>query len=215
MNATATAASTATNVSTTTRLEHSDEHPQAPQQPPARWDAGDPCPTEASSPDGDQLPITNYDKLDAKQLRAQLSPLSQVELAAIESYELAHQARPAVLNRLNWLKGSEPVPGYDALATEEIVQALAGADTETVKAVREYERHHQDRQEVRAEVARALPTAPASAGEDRAREEQAGSSVKDSRVEKRRRPCVGQRPTTKRGRNGLPFGRPPTEGPEG
>jgi hypothetical protein len=140
---------------------------------PPRGDAGDPGSTEASSPDEDQLPITNYDSLDAKQLRPHLSPLSQVELAAIESYELAHQARPVVLNRLHWLKGSEPVPDYDALGTEEIVRALAEADTETVKAVREYERHHQDRNEVRAEVTRALPTATASAGEDRAREEQA------------------------------------------
>jgi hypothetical protein len=140
---------------------------------PPLGDAGDPGSREASSADEDQLPISNYDSLDAKQLRPQLSPLSQVELAAIESYELAHQARPVVVNRLHWLKGSEPVPGYDALGTEEIVQALTGANTETVRAVREYERHHQDRHEVRAEVARALPTAGASAGEDRARKEQA------------------------------------------
>jgi hypothetical protein len=128
---------------------------------------------EASSPDQEELPIADYDKLDAKQLRPQLSPLSQVELAAVESYELAHQARPVVLNRLHWLKGSEPVSGYDALTTEQIVQALAEADTGTVKAVREYERRHQDRHEVRAEIARVLPTALASVGEDRARDEQA------------------------------------------
>ena len=139
---------------------------------PPRGDAAEPGPTEASSPDEDQLPITNYDNLDAKQLRAHLSPLSQVDLAAIESYELSHKARSVVLNRLHWLRGSEPVPGYDALGTEEIVQGLAEADTETVKAVRDYERRHQDRHAVRAEVVRALPTAMASAGEDRARGEQ-------------------------------------------
>ena len=180
---------------------------------PPRGDAGDPGSTEASSPDEDQLPITNYDNLDAKQLRAQLSPLSQVELAAIESYELAHQARPVVLNRLHWLKGSEPVPGYDALATEEIVRALTEADTETVKAVREYERRHQDRHEVRAEVARALPTATASAGEDRARDEQE-ALVREGFADREntgaglttRRPAPGDQET----RNGLPFGRPPT-----
>ena len=140
---------------------------------PPRQDAGDPGSAGASSPDEDQLPITDYDKLDAKQLRPQLSPLSQVELAAIESHELAHQARPVVLNRLHWLKGNEPVSGYDALTTDQIVQALSEADTGTVKAVREYERRHQDRHEVRSEVARVLPTALASAGEDRARDEQA------------------------------------------
>ncbi len=140
---------------------------------PARGSTGDPRSAEAGSPGTGQLPISDYDKLDAKQLRPHLSPLSQVELAAIETYELAHEGRPAVLNRLHWLKGSEPVPGYDALTTEAIVQALADADTGTVKAVREYERQHQDRHEVRAEVARVLPSALASAGEDRAREEQA------------------------------------------
>jgi hypothetical protein len=140
---------------------------------PPRGDAGDPGMAEASSPDEDRLPVPDYDKLDAKQLRAQLSPLSQVELAAIDSYELSHQARPVVLNRLHWLRGSEPVPGYDSLTTEEVVQGLNEADRETVKAVREYERRHRDRGEVRAEAARALPRALASAGENRAREEQA------------------------------------------
>ena len=141
---------------------------------PPSGDADDPGSAEASSPDEGGLPITNYAKLDPKQLRPQLSPLTQVELAAIETYELSHEARSVVLNRLHWLKGSEPVPGYDALDTPAIVELLSDADTATLKAVREYERRHRDRHEVRAEVARGLPTAHASAGEDLAREEQAG-----------------------------------------
>jgi hypothetical protein len=140
---------------------------------PPREHAGDPGSAEGSSPDEGQLSITGYDKLDPKQLRPQLSLLSQAELAVIESYELAHQARPVVLNRLDWLRESEPISGYDDLTSAEIVQGLAEADTGTVKAVREYERRHQNRHEVRAEVARALPTSQASAGENRARDEQA------------------------------------------
>jgi hypothetical protein len=184
---------------------------------PPREDAGDPGSTEANPPGEDQLPITNYDKLDARQLRPQLSPLSQVELAALESYELAHQARPVVLNRLHWLKGSEPVPGYDTLTTEQIVQALTEADTGTVKAVREYERRHQDRHEVRAEIARVLPTALASSGEDRAREEQA-TLVRTGIAGREKTGAVltsGPAPGDQEKRNGLPFGRPPREGPKG
>jgi hypothetical protein len=53
-----------------------------------------------------------------------------------------------VLNRLRWLRASEPLPGYDALDSDEIIRALADADAATVKAVRSYERHRRDRREV-------------------------------------------------------------------
>jgi hypothetical protein len=68
------------------------------------------------------------------------------------------------------MRGNEPLPGYDALSPEQIFQALAGADAETVKAVRDYERKFGHRRQVMEEAARVLPTSPASAGEDRARE---------------------------------------------
>jgi hypothetical protein len=41
-----------------------------------------------------------------------------------------------VLDKLRYMRGSEPLPGYDALSPEEIATALSGADAETVKAVR-------------------------------------------------------------------------------
>ena len=128
---------------------------------------------EASSADAQRLPIARYDQLDGKQVFPQLSQLSQVELAAVDAHERSHRERPVVLNRLRWLRGSEPLPGYDALDSDEIVRALADADAATVKAVRSYERHHRDRRDVRAEVARVMPTAQASAGQDRAREQKA------------------------------------------
>ncbi len=128
---------------------------------------------KASSADEQRLPIARYDQLDGKQVVPQLSQLSQVELAAVEAHERSHRERPVVLNRLRWLRGNEPLPGYDALDSDEIVRALAGADAATVKAVRSYERHHRDRRDVRAEVARVMPTAQASAGQDRAREQKA------------------------------------------
>jgi hypothetical protein len=139
----------------------------------SRRETGAPGSAEAGSADKQRLPIARYDQLERKQVFPQLSQLSQVELATIEAYERSHRARPVVLNRLRWLRGTEPLPGYDALDSDEIVRALAGANAATVKAVRSYERHHRDRREVRAEVARVMPTAKASAGQDRAREQKA------------------------------------------
>jgi hypothetical protein len=135
-------------------------------------DAGDPGSVEASPADADQLPIPGYDRLDRKQINTLLPQLSQIELTAVETYERSHEDRPEVLDKLRYMRASEPLPGYDALATEQIAEALADADGETVKAVRDYERKFQHRRSVLDEVGRVLPTSKASAQEDRAREQQ-------------------------------------------
>jgi hypothetical protein len=127
---------------------------------------------ETSSPES-PLPIARYDKLNAKQVSDQLAQLSQVELAAVETYERAHGSRPVVLDKLRYMRGSEPLPGYDALTTDQIATALAGADAETVRAVRDYERKFQHRQSVLDEAGRVLPSSQASAGEERAHDKKA------------------------------------------
>jgi hypothetical protein len=96
-----------------------------------------------------------------------------VELAAVEAHERAHAARPVVLDKLRYMRGGEALPAYDALTTEQIAKALAGADAETVKAVRDYECKFQHRQSVLDETARVLPSSQTSAGEGRAHEENA------------------------------------------
>jgi hypothetical protein len=125
------------------------------------------------SPDEPQLPIPGYDRLKDKEITYQLAQFSQAELAAIEAYERAHEGRPVVLDKLRYMRGSEPLPGYDALTAEQVAKALVGADAETVKAVRDYERKFQHRQSVLDETARVLPGSQASAGEERAHEEKA------------------------------------------
>ncbi len=127
---------------------------------------------EASSPDAAEVPFPGYDKLDYRELSTRLPELSQVELAAVESYERSHKERKKVLDKLRYMRSDEPLPGYDELSPEQIAGELADADTQTVKAVRDYERKFGDRPEVMEAAARVLPTATASAGEDRAREEQ-------------------------------------------
>ena len=127
---------------------------------------------QVGSADEHQLPFAGYDKLDDKQVNAEFSQLTQVELAAVETYERSHRDRSVVLDKLRYMRGSEPLPGYDALSPDEVVGALAGADGQTVKAVRDYERKFRHRRQVLEEAARVLPTSQASARETRAREDQ-------------------------------------------
>jgi hypothetical protein len=119
------------------------------------------------------VPIPGYDRLSDSEIIDRLSQLSQVELAAVDAHERAHERRPAVLHKLRYMSGTEPLPGYDALTPEQIAEALAEADSETVKAVRDYERKFQHRQAVLGEAARVLPSSRPSAREERARDEKA------------------------------------------
>jgi hypothetical protein len=128
---------------------------------------------EAGSPDEAELPFPGYDKLGVKEVGARLPELSQVELAAVETYERSHKNRPEVLSKLHYMHTREPLPGYDGLSPEQIAEALGGADAETVRAVRDYERKFANRPQVMDAATRVLPTAKASAGEDRADEEKA------------------------------------------
>ena len=114
--------------------------------------------------------MPGYDKLDAREIGTRLHALSQVELAAVEAYERTHLARQPVLDKLRYMRTSEPLPGYDALSPTQISEVLAGADAETVKAVRDYERKFAHRSEVIDEAARVLATAPESPQQTSARE---------------------------------------------
>ena len=99
-------------------------------------------------------PFEGYDKLDSREVTDALSDHSQVELEAVESYERSNQNREAVLDKLRYMRSSEPVPGYDALSVEQIVELLEGADLKTIKAVRAYERKFADRRDVNDAVSR-------------------------------------------------------------
>jgi hypothetical protein len=99
-------------------------------------------------------PVAGYDSLKTQQVVASLSSRSQVELAGIESYERAHQNRLRVLDKLRWLRQDEPLPGYDALSSDELLAALDKADLAAIKRVRGYERKFHARREVLDEVDR-------------------------------------------------------------
>jgi hypothetical protein len=108
----------------------------------------------ARSAEGAGLPFAGYDRLDERHLIQGLSDHTQSELEAVENYERSHKSREAVLNKLRYLRGSEPLPGYDALGAEEILTALEDADLQTIKKVRGYERKFRGRPRVLEEVIR-------------------------------------------------------------
>jgi len=55
-------------------------------------------------PSSGELPISNYDKLNANQVNAKLKGLSADELGTIESYERANRNRQTVLDRIDTAK---------------------------------------------------------------------------------------------------------------
>lgn len=127
------------SILTALRGRFSDREPSATQ--------GDPA---AEAP----LPFAGYDQLDDKRVVEGLSDRSQVELEAIQSYERSHQERVPVLDKLRYMRGREPLPGYDALSVEEILAALEEADLTTIKKIRDYERKFAGRRDVMEDVVR-------------------------------------------------------------
>lgn len=92
------------------------------------------------------LAIAGYGNLTAVEIVEKLPPLSQIDLAKIDSYERKNDNRTTVLSRIASLRGDEPWPGYDELGVEEIRTLLDDeSDEDHVKYVRSYERSHKNR----------------------------------------------------------------------
>ena len=128
--------------------------------------------SSAETSKDDELPIPGYDDLDHREVGLKMPELSQVELAAVETYERSHEDRPEVLAKLRYMLTNEPLPDYDTLSSEQIGEALADTDAKTVKAVRSYERKFGDRREVLDEAKRVLPTSTGSGKQDRAQDKE-------------------------------------------
>jgi hypothetical protein len=126
-----------------------------------------------SSPGAESLPIAGYDDLDEKQVIAHFRELSQVELAEIEGYERAHRNRRPVLDKLRYMRSPEPLPGYDAMESREVVQLIEAADTARIRAIRDYEGKFRRRHQVMSAAAQALPKAAANPAETSRRDEKA------------------------------------------
>lgn len=93
----------------------------------------------------EDLPIADYDSLNADEILERLPGLSQVDLAKIDVYERKEAGRKTILERISSLRGNEPWTGYDDMNAQDTVERLRGADDELATRVREYERAHKDR----------------------------------------------------------------------
>jgi ferritin-like metal-binding protein YciE len=102
------------------------------------------------------LAIPRYDALSADEVVANLSDLSQIDLAKVDSYERRKQARTTVLSRIATLRGDEPWAGYDELTAAEVEAVLGEGDEKRIKKVRTYERAHKNRAGVIAAAERDL-----------------------------------------------------------
>jgi ferritin-like metal-binding protein YciE len=97
------------------------------------------------APAKSDLAIARYDSLSADEITSRLLGLSQTELAKIDAYERRGQDRTTVLNRIDTLRGDEPLVGYDELTAAEVQSALSAGDEELATKVRSYERAHKNR----------------------------------------------------------------------
>jgi hypothetical protein len=125
-----------------------------------------------SSADGSQAEVSDsdYDRLGTRQVIDGLHNRSQVDLEAVEAYERSHQDRAPVLDKLRYMRGPEPFPGFDSLDEEAVLTAIKDVDLVTIKKVRGYERKFANRAAVleavleiqhRLQAAQPATTAPA------------------------------------------------------
>ena len=110
--------------------------------------------THAAESDGGSAPMEGYDRLKPHEVKKALSSHTQNQLEDIERYERANKKRPAILDKLRFMRGRQPLPGYDQLSPEEIGVQLGEADIKTIKGVRDYERKFANRPEVLEETTR-------------------------------------------------------------
>ena len=122
---------------------------RAPSQGPSQADADSSGSTKSTDP-----PFAGYESLNDREAMDSLSGHSQAELAVVEDYERANKNRLPVLDKLRYMRGRQPMPGYDDLSADEVVAALQDADVDTIKAIRGYEAKFANRPAVLEEVAR-------------------------------------------------------------
>ena len=133
-----------------------------------------------AGPAGNGAPFQGYDKVDSRKLMASFNSYSQAQLDSIEEYERANQNREEVLNKLRFMRGSQPLEGYDDLTAEQVIASLDGADIGTIKAIRDYERKFAHRKEVIDAVTEAAHADRAARPVEKPPAYQAGGGSHDS-----------------------------------
>jgi hypothetical protein len=85
------------------------------------------------------LPITGYASLTVSEITSRLKGLTQTDLARIYKFERANESRSTLLETIEGRFVELPIPTYDALTAEEVVERLEKLDASELKTIRSYE----------------------------------------------------------------------------
>jgi hypothetical protein len=102
-------------------------------------------PRVAAPKKASDLPIKSYASLTAADIVAELRGLTQTELAKVYKWERANEGRSTILDAIESKFVELPIPTYDALTAEEIVERLEGLEANELKTIRRYEADTKDR----------------------------------------------------------------------
>lgn len=92
-----------------------------------------------------ELPIKSYASLTATEIVADLSGLTQTELAKVYKWERSHENRRTILDAIEPKFVELPIPTYDALTVEEISDRLDKLEVNELKTIRRYEADSKNR----------------------------------------------------------------------
>jgi hypothetical protein len=86
-----------------------------------------------------ELPIPSYGSLTADEIVSRLSGLTQTDLSKVYKYEKAHENRTTVLESILGKLVTLPIPAYDSMNADEIVDRLDRLDESELRTIKRYE----------------------------------------------------------------------------
>lgn len=91
------------------------------------------------------LPIAGYASLTVSEITSRLRGLTQIDLARVYKFERANEGRSSLLGTIESRFVELPIPTYDALTAEEIVDRLDKLEPAELRTIRRYEADTKDR----------------------------------------------------------------------
>jgi hypothetical protein len=105
-----------------------------------------------------RLPISGYSSLTASEIATRVRGLTQTELAKVYKFERQNENRSTILEAIESRLVELPIPTYDNLTAEQIIERLEGLSEEELRTIRRYESETKDRSTI-IEKAEALLSA--------------------------------------------------------
>jgi hypothetical protein len=104
-----------------------------------RTSAAKPLSGVAAPATASELPIESYGSLTADEIVSRLNGLTQTDLSKVYKFEKVHENRATVLNAIEAKFVTLPIPTYDTLTADEIVDRLNELDESELKTIKSYE----------------------------------------------------------------------------